>query len=100
MGGCKVEGYASDITTDFCARQSRRTRETGFDIVHRARARTRRCHREAECGSVDVAARKVIVDAGFGPDYKYFTHRLGHEWVWNGHGMALSGSRKHPETRT
>jgi Xaa-Pro dipeptidase len=30
------------------------------------------------CEVVDAAARKVIVDAGFGPDYTYFTHRVGH----------------------
>ena len=28
--------------------------------------------------SVDAAARKVVVDNGYGPDYKYFSHRLGH----------------------
>jgi Xaa-Pro dipeptidase len=27
---------------------------------------------------VDDAARKVITGAGFGPSYKYFSHRLGH----------------------
>ena len=27
---------------------------------------------------MDAAARKVITDAGFGPDYKYFSHRVGH----------------------
>ncbi len=27
------------------------------------------------CGSVDDAARKVIIEAGYG---KYFTHRVGH----------------------
>jgi Xaa-Pro dipeptidase len=31
-----------------------------------------------ECGAIDAAARKVITDAGYGPDYKYFSHRLGH----------------------
>jgi Xaa-Pro dipeptidase len=31
-----------------------------------------------EAQSVDAAARKVIVEAGFGPVYDYFTHRLGH----------------------
>jgi len=38
-----------------------------------------------ECGSVDSAARKVVTDAGFGPDYKYFTHRLGHGIGMDGH---------------
>jgi Xaa-Pro dipeptidase len=34
---------------------------------------------------VDDAARKVITDAGFGPDYKYFSHRLGHGIGMDGH---------------
>ena len=38
-----------------------------------------------ECGSVDAAARKVITDAGYGPDYKYFTHRVGHGIGMDGH---------------
>jgi Xaa-Pro dipeptidase len=39
-------------------------------------------------GTVDDAARKVVTDAGFGPDYKTFTHRLGH-------GIGLDG-HEHP----
>src|SRR4030042_7132827 len=39
----------------------------------------------ATCESVDVAARKVIDDSGFGPDYKYFMHRLGHGIGLEGH---------------
>jgi Xaa-Pro dipeptidase len=39
-------------------------------------------------GTVDDAARKVIADAGYGPDYKFFTHRLGH-------GIGLDG-HEHP----
>jgi len=27
----------------------------------------------------------VVTDAGFGPDYKYFTHRLGHGIGMDGH---------------
>ncbi len=34
---------------------------------------------------MDAAARKVIVDAGYGPDYKYFTHRVGHGLGMDGH---------------
>ena len=37
------------------------------------------------CEAVDAAARKVIVDAGYGPDYKYFTHRVGHGMGMDGH---------------
>ena len=35
--------------------------------------------------SVDAVARKVISDAGYGPGYKYFTHRLGHGIGMDGH---------------
>jgi len=38
-----------------------------------------------EAQSVDAAARKVISDAGYGPDYKYFAHRLGHGIGMDGH---------------
>ena len=30
------------------------------------------------CGAADAAARAVIVAAGYGPDDRFFTHRLGH----------------------
>src|SRR6267142_1029284 len=39
----------------------------------------------AQCQTVDAAARKVIVDGGYGPDYKFFTHRLGHGIGMDGH---------------
>ena len=35
--------------------------------------------------SIDAAAREVIVAAGFGPGFKYFTHRLGHGIGMDGH---------------
>ncbi len=38
-----------------------------------------------ECGAIDAAARKAIINAGYGPDYKYFTHRLGHGLGMDGH---------------
>ncbi len=34
---------------------------------------------------IDFAARRVITDAGFGPGFKYFTHRLGHGIGMDGH---------------
>jgi Xaa-Pro dipeptidase len=36
-------------------------------------------------GLIDAAARKVIEDGGFGPGYRYFTHRLGHGIGLDGH---------------
>ena len=57
-----------------------------FDIVHAAqKAALDAVHVGAECQSIDAAARKVIVDGGFGPDYKYFGHRVGHGIGMDGH---------------
>jgi Xaa-Pro dipeptidase len=57
-----------------------------FDIVHRAQAAALSTARPGvECQAVDAAARKVITDAGYGPDYKFFTHRLGHGMGMDGH---------------
>jgi Xaa-Pro dipeptidase len=57
-----------------------------FDIVHRAQSAALAAAKAgAECGSVDDAARKVVTDGGYGPDYKYFTHRLGHGMGMDGH---------------
>jgi Xaa-Pro aminopeptidase len=48
-------------------------------VVHRAQAAALALARPGlECGTVDVAARKVITATGYGPGYKYFSHRLGH----------------------
>ena len=38
-----------------------------------------------EAQSVDAAARRVIEEAGFGPGYRYFTHRVGHGIGMDGH---------------
>src|ERR1700691_296387 len=88
--GCTVEGYQSDITRTFvlgkASEQLGDKMRKVFDIVHRAQATAlAAAHPGAECGSVDAAARKVITDAGYGPDYKYFSHRLGHGIGMDGH---------------
>ena len=78
-GGCTVEGYQSDITRTYVLGKATDKMKSVFDIVHRAQSAALAAARPgAECGSVDAAARKVVTDAGYGPDYKYFTHRLGH----------------------
>jgi Xaa-Pro dipeptidase len=88
--GCTVEGYQSDITRTFVlGKASGKVRDKMnkvFDIVQRAQATALAAARPGvECGAVDAAARKVITDAGYGPDYKYFTHRLGHGIGMDGH---------------
>ncbi|MGO8796693.1 MAG: M24 family metallopeptidase [Candidatus Sulfotelmatobacter sp.] len=84
--GCTVEGYQSDITRTFVLGKASDRMKQVFDIVHRAQAAALAAARPGvECGAVDAAARKVITDAGYGPDYKYFTHRLGHGIGMDGH---------------
>lgn len=84
--GCVVEGYQSDITRTFVLGKASEKKKRVFDIVHRAQsAALAAAHPGAECGAVDAAARKVITDAGYGPGYKYFTHRLGHGLGMDGH---------------
>jgi Xaa-Pro dipeptidase len=78
-GGCAVEGYQSDITRTFVLGKASDKMKSVFDIVLRAQSAALAAAKPgAECGSVDAAARKVVTDGGYGPDYKYFTHRLGH----------------------
>lgn len=85
-GGCSVEGYASDISRTFVLGKPSEKMKQVFEIVHRAQsAALAGAKPGVEAGSVDAAARKVITDAGYGPDYKYFTHRLGHGMGMDGH---------------
>jgi Xaa-Pro dipeptidase len=57
-----------------------------FEIVHRAQQAALEAARPGVPGqAVDDAARKLIAAAGYGPDYKYFTHRLGHGIGLDGH---------------
>jgi Xaa-Pro aminopeptidase len=84
--GCRVEGYVSDITRTFVLGKATDKMKAVFDIVHRAQTAALKTARPGiECQAVDAAARKVITDAGYGPDYKFFPHRLGHGMGMDGH---------------
>jgi Xaa-Pro dipeptidase len=85
-GGCSVEGYASDISRTFVLGKATDKMKRVFDIERKAQdAALAAAKPGVPCEAVDAAARKVIVDAGFGPDYKYFTHRVGHGMGMDGH---------------
>lgn len=86
-GGGRLHGYASDITRTgvFGAPPTDRQRQV-WDVVRRAQEAAFQAARPGvECQAVDAAARKVVEDAGFGPDYERFTHRVGHGIGMDGH---------------
>lgn len=88
-GGCAVEGYQSDVTRTGVLGKPLEKVVDAFAIVRKAQDAALDAARAGRfSGTVDDAARKVITDAGFGPDYKRFTHRLGH-------GIGLDG-HEHP----
>jgi Xaa-Pro dipeptidase len=86
-GGGRLHGYASDITRTavFGAPPTDRQRRV-WDVVRRAQEAAFAAARPgAEAQAVDAAARKVVDDAGFGPEYRLFTHRVGHGIGMDGH---------------
>jgi Xaa-Pro dipeptidase len=84
--GCSVEGYESDISRTFVVGKPTDRMKRVFDVVHRAQGAALAAARPGiECQAVDAAARKVIDDAGFGPGYAHFTHRVGHGIGMDGH---------------
>ena len=87
-GGCSVEGYQSDITRTFIFGKPTPRQRQIWDLEKRAQdAGFAAARVGSPCEAVDAAARKVIVDAGFGPDYKVpgLPHRTGHGIGMDGH---------------
>ncbi|HEU5169641.1 MAG TPA: Xaa-Pro peptidase family protein [Gemmatimonadales bacterium] len=86
--GCAVQGYQADITrTTVFGKPTRRQVEV-WNLERRAQdAAFAAAQVGATCGSVDAAARRVITDAGFGPDYLVpgLPHRTGHGIGLDGH---------------
>jgi Xaa-Pro dipeptidase len=87
-GGCSIEGYQSDITRTFIfGKPTQRQREI-WNLERKSQdAGFAAAKVGAPCEAVDAAARKVITDAGFGPDYKVpgLPHRTGHGIGLDGH---------------
>ena len=84
--GCSVEGYQSDITRTFVLGKPTVKMNTVFDVVKRAQTAALRAARPGVAlESIDAAARTVVTDAGYGPGFKYFSHRLGHGMGMDGH---------------
>jgi Xaa-Pro dipeptidase len=87
-GGCNVEGYQSDITRTFVFGKPTQRQRDIWNLERKAQdAGFAAAKVGAPCETVDAAARKVITDAGFGPDYKVpgLPHRTGHGIGLDGH---------------
>jgi Xaa-Pro dipeptidase len=85
-GGCKVEGYVSDISRTFVLGTPTAKMRDVFDLERRAQdAALAAAKPGVPCEAVDAAARQVITDGGYGPGYKFFTHRVGHGMGMDGH---------------
>jgi Xaa-Pro dipeptidase len=84
--GCLVEGYCSDITRTFVLGKPTDKMRVVFDLVKRAQSAALKAARPGILlAEVDAAARKVVVDGGYGPGFTYFTHRVGHGIGMDGH---------------
>ena len=88
--GCTVEGYQSDISRTFVLGDPTipkldKARKV-FDTVLKAQSAALAAARSGvQCQAIDAAARDLITAAGYGPDYKHFTHRVGHGIGMDGH---------------
>ena len=85
-GGCSAEGYRSDISRTFVLGAPTEKMKRVFEIEHRAQTAALQAARPGvPAEAVDAAARRVIEEAGYGPGYTYFSHRVGHGIGMDGH---------------
>ena len=98
-GGCTIEGFRSDVTRTIVFGEPSQKQISVFSAVLNAqKAAQSMTAPGVMAGDLDNAARTIISDAGYGPDYKYFAHRLGHgigmdthefPYLFPGNTMAL-----------
>jgi Xaa-Pro dipeptidase len=98
-GGCQVQGYTSDIsrTIVFGAKPTKRQLDV-WNLQKNSQAAGFAAAKIGEpCENVDIAARKVLTDGGFGPGYKIpgCPHRTGHGIGMDGHewGNMVLGNK-------
>ena len=88
-GGCSVEGYRSDISRTVVFGEANKRQREIWNIVREAQdAALAAAKPGTTCEQVDAVARDIIATGGFGTDYEYFVHRLGH-------GIGLDGHERH-----
>ncbi len=85
-GGTSVHGYASDITRTVAFGTPSAEAVKVFEIVREAQRRALAAAKPGKkAGEIDTVARDYITAQGYGPGYKFFTHRLGHGIGLEGH---------------
>jgi len=85
-GGCSVKGYRSDVTrTVIFGKPSDELKKTWETVLKAQQAAYRAIREGAVCGEVDRMARNEMAMGGYGKDYEFFTHRLGHGIGVEGH---------------
>ncbi|MNI06177.1 putative peptidase [compost metagenome] len=85
--GAHIHRYCSDITRTYVFGEATERQRELWDMEKKAhRAAFEAAQLGSACEDVDAAARKVLTDAGYGPDYQVpgLPHRTGH-----GLGMDL-----------
>jgi len=98
--GCRVQGYSSDIsrTIVFWAEPTKRQLEI-WNLEKKAQSAGFAAAKiGGPCEAVDLAARRILTDAGFGPEYKLpgLPHRTGHGIGMDGHewGNMVKGNKQ------
>ncbi len=98
--GCAVQSYQSDITRTivFGATPSKKQLDV-WNLEQKAQAAGFAAAQNGmACEGVDAAARKLIVEAGFGPGYQLpgLPHRTGHGIGMDGHewGNMVKGNKQ------
>ena len=93
--GCSVQGYQSDITRTVALGEPPKEAKAVYEAVYAGHMKGREAIAPGvACSAVDAAARKAIVDAGYGDR---FVHRTGHGIGMNGHEPPyISGDNAEP----
>ncbi|MGB9693359.1 MAG: M24 family metallopeptidase [Fervidobacterium sp.] len=74
--GAVYEGYYADLTRTVFVREATKIQRKIYETVLKAQeAAIKAVKPEVKAEQVDMAARKIIEDSGYG---EYFTHRTGH----------------------
>ncbi|MGB0936777.1 MAG: M24 family metallopeptidase [Colwellia sp.] len=79
--GCLLHGYNSDITRTYAYGEATKKQRIAWQVEKDAQAAGfKAAQLGVDCGKVDDAARQVINENGYGPDYELpgLPHRTGH----------------------